>query len=209
MISCSLDAGSAAVSGRACRSGIPLDCDIEGLVAACAAGDPQAWRRLLEAVRQLAIHVARRQYHLGVEDAEDLAQLVQIRVSARLPQLRRPGAFPLWVRRIIHHVAIDLLRQRRSPLSLDDSWEAVGMLAVDAESAELYDRALVRADLERALARLPPRYREPIRLHLVDGVPQGLIARLLGRPRSTVATQIERGLARLRRSLAGMMVLVC
>ena len=56
------------------------------------------------------------------------------------------------------------------------------------------------------MRRLPARYREPIQLHLVRGLPQEEVGRRLGRPRSTVATQVERGLIRLRRSLSGMAV---
>jgi|SRR5947209_9657825 len=183
--------------------------DLESVVPACIQGDPQAWGRLLDAVRRLSIEFAERQYRFRRQDAEDLAQLVQIRVVERLPQLRRPEAFPVWVRRIIHHLALDMLRQRQPPLSLDDPHHPPGTPATTQESGEPYDRALFRADLERALARLPARYQEPIRLHLIHGLPQELIAQLLGRPRSTIATQIGRGLARLRRTLSGILVLSC
>jgi RNA polymerase sigma-70 factor (ECF subfamily) len=181
--------------------------DWEVLVTACIQGDRLACERLLATARALALDVAQRQYHLRPDDAEDLAQLVQIRVSERLSQLRRPAAFRQWVRRIIDHLALDMLRQRPSPLSLDDPRSWTEMLLVQPESTEPYDRALLRADLERALARLPAHYQEPIRLHLLHDLPQELIAQLLKRPRSTIATQIERGLARLRRSLPGFMVL--
>jgi RNA polymerase sigma factor (sigma-70 family) len=183
--------------------------DLEALVGACAQGDRQAWDHLLGSVRRMSLEVAERQYRLRPQDAEDVAQIVQIRVSERLRQLRRPEAFPAWVRRIIHHVALDMLQQRPPPLSLDDPQEQAEMLFAHPESAEPYDLALLRADLERALVRLPAHYQEPIRLHLLDGLPQELIARHLGRPRSTIATQIERGLARLRRSLSGILVLSC
>src|SRR5438093_10867532 len=152
--------------------------DLEVLVPACARGDRHAWERLLDMVRRLAMDLAVRQYHLWPQDAEDLAQLVQIRVSERLPQLQRPAAFPLWVRRIIHHVALDMLRQRRPSLSLDDPRERAEILFAQPESAEPYDRVLLRADLERALTRLPAHYQEPIRLHLLHGLPQALIAQL-------------------------------
>jgi RNA polymerase sigma factor (sigma-70 family) len=60
---------------------------------------------------------------------------------------------------------------------------------------------LLRMELGRALSRLPDHYRQPIELYLLQGLPQDEVGRRLGRPRSTVATQIERGLNRLRRSL--------
>jgi RNA polymerase sigma factor (sigma-70 family) len=144
------------------------------------------------------------------DDAEDLAQQVQIRVAERLSQLREPQAFHHWLRRLIHHAAVDSLRERRLLLSTDlTSGSEIGFQVVwqriaGIESADPFDQALLRLALTNALARLPDHYREPIRLHLLEGIPQEGVGRLLGRPRSTVATQIERGLHRLRRLLSGL-----
>jgi len=174
--------------------------EIEALVVACASGDPSSWDRLLGRVRRVALDLATRSYRLRPEDAEDLAQAVQLRVLERLPQLRHPRAFPRWVWRLIHHMALEVLGQRRPTLSLEllKGWEA----GFAAEAApDPYCQVLLRADLDRALSRLPARYRGPIELHLLDGLSQDQVGQLLGRPRSTVATQIERGLERLRRVL--------
>src|SRR5262249_29181147 len=89
------------------------------LVRRCQRGDAAAWRRLLEEARQSTTELARRSYRLDREDAEDVAQAVQIRIVERLGQLREPRAFPLWVRRLVHTAAVDLIRQRRPHLSLD------------------------------------------------------------------------------------------
>jgi RNA polymerase sigma-70 factor (ECF subfamily) len=174
--------------------------ELTRVVRACGHGDPQAWRRLLENVRQLTIEVGRGQYRLRPEEADDVAQVVQMRVFERLEQLRQPAAFPLWVRRLIHRSALDTLRQRRSEISLDGP-------AVEGrdfpDALDPYEGILLRMDVSRALAQLPERYREPVRLQVLDGMPQAEVGARLGRPRSTVATQVERGLGRLRRSLSG------
>jgi RNA polymerase sigma-70 factor, ECF subfamily len=104
----------------------------------------------------------------------------------------------------VHHVALDMLRQRRPMVSLDEMVTPEAHLAEPAEAADPYDLALLRTDLRQALDRLPALYREPIRLHLLQGMPQDQVGQCLGRPRSTVATQIERGLGRLRRSLPSL-----
>jgi RNA polymerase sigma-70 factor (ECF subfamily) len=192
------------MSGRTERLRQELGADLSQMLAGCARGEEPAWNRLLEAVRHMAIDLARGSYRMGLEDAEDLAQLVQIRVAERLPQLRSPEAFPLWVRRVVHHVALDMLRQRRSLISLEEMAQPEAELKAEPEGPDPYDLALLRTDLRRALDRLPERYREPIQLHLLQGLPQDQVGRRLGRPRSTVATQIERGLGRLRRSLPGL-----
>src|SRR5215213_10319821 len=170
-----------------------LNTDLERLVRACARREPSASRRLLEAVRELTVSLGVRAYRLGPEDAEDLAQIVQLRVLERLGQLRQPEAFPVWVRRLIHHAALDLLRGRRWTVSLDDPERSESETALPTP-ADAYDQVVLRADLDRALARLPEHYRVPIELYLLEGMPQDQVGRRLGRPRSTVATQIERGL---------------
>src|SRR5438309_1198412 len=114
-----------------------------------------------------------------------------------------------WVRRVIHHVALDMLRQRRPLFSLDDLTESTHEIAAEPEGTDPYDLALLRTDLTRALSRLPAHYREPIQLHLLQGLPQDQVGQRLGRPRSTVATQIERGLGRLRRTLVGLDPATC
>jgi RNA polymerase sigma factor (sigma-70 family) len=189
----------AAVHSSDCPAGVPVE-----LLARCEAGDDRAWRRLLADVRELALDMARWRYGLKTDDAEDVAQVVQIRVTERMSQLRDRKAFPAWVRRLVHHAVIDQLRGRKTPpLSLDEL-TSPDVRVPEPEAPDEYDRILLRTDLDQALARLPERYREPIRLHLLDGLRQDDIGRILGRPRSTVASQIERGLTRLQRSLAGM-----
>jgi len=171
------------------------------LIRRCGRGDHQSWDRLLAVVRRLALDLGRWKYRLDLEDAEDLAQVVQLRVAQRLPQLRDPVAFPAWVRQLTHRAAVDAMRQRRPMLSLDEPLPA-GEAGTELETVDRYDQVMLRADLDRALARLPAHYREPIELHVLEGLPQDEVGRLLGRPRSTVASQIERGLRRLQRTLS-------
>lgn len=175
--------------------------DVTHLLCGCQRGDGQAWNRLLALVRKLALEQGRWKYRLGCEDAEDLAQVVQLRVAQRLPQLRDVQAFPGWVRQLTHHAAIDSLRQRRPTLSLDQPLPP-GEASSEPAFVEQYDAIELRADLDQALSRLPIHYREPIEMHMLEGIPQDEVGQILGRPRSTVASQIERGLRRLQRSVS-------
>ena len=175
--------------------------DMTHVLCGCRRGDAQSWGRLLALVRRLALEQGRWKYRLGREDAEDLAQVVQLRVAQRLPQLRNSEAFSVWVLRLTHHAAVDTLRQRRPTLSLDQPLPP-GEAASEPACVERYDAIELRADLDRALSRLPIHYREPIEMHMLEGIPQDEVGQILGRPRSTVASQIERGLRRLQRSLS-------
>jgi RNA polymerase sigma-70 factor (ECF subfamily) len=176
--------------------------EVASLLVRCCAGDRRAWDRLLGDVRRLTLDLARWKYRLSLEDAEDVAQVVQLKVAERLAQLRDPASFGFWVRRLVQRASIDCVRQRRPLVSLDDETSPAHELEASDEASTDYDQILLRADLDRALAKLPDLYREPIRLNVLEGIPQDEVGRILGRPRSTVASQIERGLSRLQRSLA-------
>ena len=58
-------------------------------------------------------------------------------------------------------------------------------------------------DVERALARLPDRYREVVILHDINGYTHAEIADLLGIKEGTSKSQLNRGRARLRELLVG------
>lgn len=175
--------------------------DLAPLLARCNAGEHAAWSRLLGEVRRLTLDLGRWKYRLSQEDAEDVAQVVQLRVAERLVQLRDPASFGFWVRRLVQRAAIDCVRQRRPVVSLDAEGSTAHELLAKPEPDTDYEQILLRADLDRALAKLPELYREPIRLNVLEGIPQDEVGRILGRPRSTVASQIERGIHRLQRSL--------
>lgn len=168
------------------------------LLLACRTGDGRCWGELLEQVRTLAFRTALFQYRLALEDAEDLAQVVQVRVAERSDQLHCDAAFRSWVRQLVHRSAIDTLRRQKPAVSLDDpELQADGI----PEPRDPYAHVLLSMELSGALASLPERYRQPIQLHVLAGLSQDEVGLVLGRNRSTVATQIERGLTRLRQTL--------
>jgi RNA polymerase sigma-70 factor, ECF subfamily len=174
------------------------------LLSACRVGDPQAWDRLLQESIPLITAIARTDFGLHREDAEDVVQLVHLKLYEHLDDLRDAASFTAWLRRLTRHTIIDLLRQKRQTLSLDALAEETGMelsLPALGEVPGIDTGIAVRLDLQRALASLPPLYREPVIQYLVHGKGQDEIGRLLGRPRSTVATQIQRGLQKLRHCL--------
>lgn len=186
---------------RGGRRGSATGWELERMLAGCAAGRREAWTDLLAEVRRVALQLGRWKYRLDPEDAEDMAQVVQVRVAERLNQLRHSAAFHPWLRRLVHHSVVDTLRRKRPTVSLDDPDTGVSELPERTEGLSPFDQILLRADLAQALERLPDHYRQPIQLHVLGGMPQDEVGRVLGRPRSTVASQIERGLGRLRRSL--------
>src|SRR5947207_1571290 len=81
------------------------------LVRQARAGEAAAFAELVDRYRDGICGVA---YHyLGHgDDAQDAAQEAFVRAYLQLPQLRDPGRFAPWLRRITANVCADLLRQR-------------------------------------------------------------------------------------------------
>jgi RNA polymerase sigma-70 factor, ECF subfamily len=163
-----------------------------------APAPPEApdWNRLLAEVRPLVLQVALQDLRLSSEDSEDIFQLVSLKLYGSWEGLQSPAAMPAWVRTVTRRTALDHLRARKQTLSLDS------LEREPADAGAWVDRVEARADLERALQAVSEQYHEPLFLFYVLGYSQDEIGRRLNRPRSTVASQISRGLAQLRQALA-------
>ena len=68
----------------------------EALVAAAAAGEPQAWSELIDRYAVLIRSVCR-SHRLCDADAEDVAQLTWLRAVEHIGRLRDPDRFGAWV----------------------------------------------------------------------------------------------------------------
>lgn len=171
----------------------------------CLSGEASAWDSLLRQVEPLVHIIARRDFGLCAEDADDIQQLVSLKLYENLRQLREPAAFKQWLRCLVRRVIVDYLRCRKEPASLDYLSETFGLEPFESLREERWvERSTLRVEVHRALTNLPEKYRGPLLLHVLEGEPQDEVSRILGRPRSTVASQISRGLQRLRRSLAAL-----
>ena len=180
--------------------------DLNGALAAVQFASPgplytRGWDRLLQCMQPIVHAIARRDFGLSGEDSEDVFQMVCVKVFERLRQLQDPSRFRGWLRQLTRRVIVDFMRQRKDCLPLECLETGPEAQKTPGDRSWM-ERLSLRLDLEKALLRLPDKYRLPVVLHLVEGAPQEEVSQRLGRPRSTIATQIQRGLARLRRLLA-------
>jgi RNA polymerase sigma-70 factor (ECF subfamily) len=171
----------------------------EDLLAAYAAGDPAAPRRMAERFAPLAYRLALRLLGDAAE-AEDVAQEAMIRLFKAAPGWRPGGAkVTSWLYRVSANLATDRLRRRRGvPL------DAAAELADGAPSAEarLTERARVAA-LDRALATLPERQRLALVLRHIEGLANPEIAAIMDIGTEAVESLTARGKRALRAVLAG------
>ena len=131
--------------------------------------------------------------------ADDLAQQAFVQAWRRLHDLRDPGAFGGWLKRVA--VNVWLAEARRAALPFDDDEEAFAGIPDPAPSPE---RAAGRIDLERALAGLRPAERVCVVLAHGEGMTHAEIAETAGLPLGTVKSHVLRGTEKLKQILARM-----
>ncbi|MFO0678494.1 MAG: sigma-70 family RNA polymerase sigma factor [Polyangiaceae bacterium] len=116
------------------------------------------------------------------------------------------GFYP-WFRTLALHVAIDMIRARKRMVV----WEAEDVereldattkkTPVDDAISARHDREAVREKLARALETLNPRYRDAIRLRVLEERPREDVARHLGVTPATFDVVLHRAVAALRKAL--------
>jgi len=171
-----------------------------GLVQEGAAWVPPSWE---DVVREHGNRVYRLAYRLtgNAHDAEDLTQDVFVRVFRSLADYT-PGTFEGWLHRITTNLFLDRMR-RQQKIRFDALPEDTERLAGREASPEaVYAEAHLDADIEAALAALPPDFRAAVVLCDIEQLSYEEIAQTLGVKLGTVRSRISRGRAMLRAALA-------
>lgn len=123
--------------------------------------------------------------------ADDLAQQVLLKAWRSLPQLRAPGAFGGWLRRLAINTWLAEGRAR-APAGLEQRVEELpGVTAFMPAAAE-------ELDLDRALAKLTHTERLCVVLAYSEGMSHGEISAATDLPLGTVKSHVRRGAQRLR-----------
>ena len=138
----------------------------------------------------------------NAHDAEDLTQEVFVRVFRSLHQFR-PGTFEGWLHRITTNLFLDQAR-RKARIRFDalvDDQAARLPSALPSPDTALADQHF-DADIEAALAALPPDFRAAVVLCDVEGLSYEEIADVLDLKLGTVRSRIHRGRTMLREALA-------
>jgi RNA polymerase sigma-70 factor (ECF subfamily) len=124
--------------------------------------------------------------------AEDVVHDAWVRASRRLTRFEWRSALRTWLAGFVIRCAAEAARAAD---------EVVG----HAEAAGAEDGTLTaladRVDLERAIAGLPPGFRQVLVLHDVEGYTHEEVGRLLGIEPGTSKSQLSRARAAVRRTL--------
>jgi RNA polymerase sigma factor (sigma-70 family) len=177
----------------------------DAVLAGLAANDPVAAR----------VFVARfsgRAYGLAVQlvgdraAAEDVAQEALVRAWRHAGSFdARRGTVATWVLSIARHVAIDVLRMRRSdPFEPERLEPLVASLGQPQDPAHLAEHGDDVRRLRSALTELPAEQRRAVVLAAYGGLSASEVATAEQIPLGTAKTRIRSGLRRLRAAYAGV-----
>jgi len=182
------------------------------LALSAARGDRQAFARLVEENKRSVYGLCLRLLS-DPEEARDAAQESFTRAFASLESYDLEQAFAPWVLRIARNHCLDQLRRRiparaRFELDADDEDGPPRELAdtTSERADDAIEKAQVRKALERAVAALPPNYREVVHLFHVEQLSYKEIAATMEIPLGTVMTWLHRARAQLKNLLEGQEV---
>jgi RNA polymerase sigma-70 factor (ECF subfamily) len=178
------------------------------LARAAARGERAAFARLVDLHQRVVFGLCFRLLQ-DREEAADAAQEAFVRAWSAIESYDAAQPFAPWVLRIARNHCIDVVR-RRLPAGRKVELDAP---LPDGDARELPDPASRRADdaleqaelsssLGRAVATLPPNYREVVHLFHVEHMSYKEIAATLEVPIGTVMTWLHRARAKLRETLA-------
>lgn len=186
------------------RSSEGKETSVRLLVERARVGDERAFRNLMSD-HEDALYALARRYLGSHHDADDVLQDAFVKIFQNLDGLSSPEAFYSWCRRIVVNTALDHIRRRRRCVEIEED----GLAAASVSSPRVFappDRRVEEREfiacLERALRSLPPRQREVVVLHDVEGLSTEEVAVRCDCPPATVRSNLFYGREKLRSALA-------
>ena len=156
----------------------------DGWAVAPCCPDALALDQLLD---ELAPYVRRLCARIAPAATDDATQEALLAIFSGLPSLRAPEAIMTWVRSVTVRTAMRLARQPDQEV------------AADPTPADPYASCFEGlADIDDALARLPPSQRAVLVLRSREGLSEQEIATTLGIPAGTVKSRLHRARAAFR-----------
>lgn len=165
------------------------------LLQRAKAGDLAAFEQLIVLHEQRVFQTALRLLR-NVEDAQDAAQEVFLRLHKHLRSFDEERTFQSWLYRIVVNVCRDLNHRRGKHLAapLDETTTP----AAGAESAsatkdpfEMASQQEQRQFIAKSLASLSEKERSALVLRDLEGLPTAEVAKILGSSETTIRSQIS------------------
>lgn len=168
----------------------------EALVNACIRNDANAQQELYARYSPKMLALCYR-YARNREDAEDMLQEGFIKVFSQIGQFRHTGALEGWIRRIMVHTCINILKKNRKFSDSVDLIHAAG-IAVDEDTIP---SILQAKQVVECIRMLSLGYRTVLNLYAIEGYSHKEIGKMLDIGESTSRSQYTRAKAVLEETL--------
>jgi RNA polymerase sigma-70 factor (ECF subfamily) len=168
----------------------------EAILKGCLQNEPAAQRELYNRYSPKMLSVCYRFAH-NREDAEDMLQEGFIKIFSQMHTFGNRGAFEGWIRRIIVHTCINILKKNKKFNESVDIIHATGAM-VREESVP----SIVQAkQIVECIRMLPIGYRTVLNLYAIEGYSHREIGMMLDIEESTSRSQYTRAKAMLEEIL--------
>jgi len=167
-------------------------------VVECKRGSKKACFELYRLYSKAMLNIAFRIVG-SVDEAEDVLQEAFLDAFNRIKDFRQETTFGLWLKQIVVHRSINLLRKRKLELvELDEEHtESIAEEEVEDDDEVQYKVGQVKD----AMKELPEGYRLVISLYLLEGYDHEEIGEILGISENTSRTQFLRAKRKLNEIL--------
>lgn len=174
------------------------DDELTALVGRVRGGNADAFEALANRVRLRIRRWAHRLVRDG-DEAEDVAQMVLVRMHERLDEFEGRSRFGSWLYRITRNVALDRRRveERRHAL-LECELRSRGTSITTESETDAGDAARIAHLVTSYFSTLPPRQRDVFELIELRGMPTADVARRLGIEPPTVRVLLLRARRTIR-----------
>jgi len=171
------------------------------LVRECNAGSEEAWCALIFKYKNLIFSIPVK-YGFSPDDSTDIFQAVCLDILSELPKLRKVKALPKWIMQLTAHKCFHRKQQQQRTEVLDPAAKEFEK-SIPSRAMEILREAEDEQSLRQAMAQLPPRCRELVRMLFYDEPvrPYQEIAASLGIAVGSIGFIRQRCLQRLRKHL--------
>lgn len=183
----------------------PLDDRDLLLVERIRAGDQQAFAELIDLYKGMVLNLVARMSG-KVENAEDLAQEVFVRVWRGLHNFRGDCKLSTWIYRIALNLAIaesKTARSRSQFLDINDPVNERGPQFVDTDDNPYAEEVRLKEAMIRLLPNMPEKHQTAVVLFYLKQLSYNEISDIMDVPVGTVKSYLFRGKAWLREQLFG------
>jgi len=159
----------------------------EVILEGCLRNNPNAQRELYNQYSPKMLAVCYRYAH-NREDAEDMLQEGFIKVFLQLRTFENRGSFEGWIRKIIVHTCINILKKNRK---FNESVDLIHASSVQIREESVPAVVQVKQIVE-SIRSLPIGYRTVLNLFAIEGYSHREISQLLDIEESTSRSQFTR-----------------